>query len=86
MAWNREEALDVEAVWDMAEVGSVEESKMILRVKVGTRRVNPGQMLYTASGQASQQGLGEGNRRRAWAIDAQINARTTHPFSYLTAL
>ena len=34
MAWKREEAVDAEAVWDMGEVGAVEESKMILWVRV----------------------------------------------------
>jgi hypothetical protein len=33
MAWKREEAVDVEAVWDM---GAVKESKIILWVRVGT--------------------------------------------------
>ena len=77
MAWKPEEALDVEAVWDMAVVECVKESKVVLRVKVGTRRVNPVQMLYTASCQASHQG--DGDRRCTRVIDAQINARTTYP-------
>ena len=50
MAWKPEEALDMEAVWDMAVVWSGEESEMVLRVEVGAR-VSPAsrQMLYTAS-------------------------------------
>ena len=40
IVWKREEAVDVEAVWDM---GAVKESKMIL-VRVETRRMNPAYM------------------------------------------
>ena len=46
MTLKREEAVDEEAVWDIGEVGTVEESKIILRVRVGTRKVNPAQMVY----------------------------------------
>lgn len=43
MAWKCEEAADVEAVWDMRlrEVRAIDESKVILQVRAGTRRVNP---------------------------------------------
>ena len=46
MTLKREEAVDEEAVWDIGEVGTVEESKISLRVRVGTRKVNPAQMVY----------------------------------------
>ena len=45
MAWKRVEGVDVEAVWDMGEVGAIDESKVILQVRVGTRRVNPVQIV-----------------------------------------
>ena len=45
MAWKCEEAVDVEAVWDMREVRAIDESKMTFRVRVGTTRVNAVQMV-----------------------------------------
>ena len=36
--------MDVEAFWDMGEVGVVEEWKLSVRVRVGTRSVNPTQI------------------------------------------
>ena len=81
MAWKPEEAVDVEVVWDMAVVGSGEESKMVLRVKVGARRVSPavGRCFTQHQCQASHEG--DGDRRCTRMIDAQINAQTTYPLS-----
>ncbi len=63
MAWNREEALAVEGVWDMGEAatGGIEDD--LPTGEGGNEESDTGQMAYTASGlmhhgRASQQGVG----------------------------